>query len=156
MSGRLWRMGFLWVVQGLHPRQEQKAGAALEKSRLLPSLKGASLEWPSSKRMEKTWPFRVGSLSLQAVHRKESTDFERRQAVCVNPGFTIYYTVLKVKVAQSCIQSMEFSGQNTGVGSLSLLQGIFPTQGLNPGPLHCRQILYQLSYQGSRTWSWER
>ena len=40
-------------------------------------------------------------------------------------------------------------GQNTGVGSLSLLQGIFSTQGLNPGLLHCRQILYQLSYQGS-------
>ena len=40
-------------------------------------------------------------------------------------------------------------GQNTGVGSLSLLQGIFPTQELNLGPLHCRRILYQLSYQGS-------
>ena len=38
---------------------------------------------------------------------------------------------------------------NTGVGSLSLLQGIFPTQELNWGLLHCRQILYQLSYQGS-------
>ena len=36
-------------------------------------------------------------------------------------------------------------GQNTGVGSLSLLQGIFPTQGSNPGLMHCRQILYQLS-----------
>ena len=33
-------------------------------------------------------------------------------------------------------------GQNTGVGSHSLLQGIFPTQGMNPGFLHCRQILY--------------
>ena len=41
------------------------------------------------------------------------------------------------------------SGQNTGVGSLSLLQGIFPAQGSNPGLLHCRQILYQLSYKGS-------
>ena len=41
------------------------------------------------------------------------------------------------------------AGQNTGVGSLSLLQGIFPTQGLNPGLLHCRRILYQLSHQGS-------
>ena len=40
-------------------------------------------------------------------------------------------------------------GQNTGVGSLSLLQGIFPTQGSNPGLPHCRQILYQLSHQGS-------
>ena len=38
---------------------------------------------------------------------------------------------------------------NTRVGSLSLLQGIFPTQELNQGLLHCRQILHQLSYQGS-------
>ena len=40
-------------------------------------------------------------------------------------------------------------GQKIGVGSRSLLQGIFPTQGLNPGVLHCRQILYQLSQQGN-------
>ena len=40
-------------------------------------------------------------------------------------------------------------GQNTGVGSLSLLQGIFPTYGSNPGLLHCGRILYQLNYQGS-------
>ena len=39
-------------------------------------------------------------------------------------------------------------GQNTGVGSF-LLQGIFPTQGSNPGLLHCRRILYQLSHQES-------
>ena len=42
-----------------------------------------------------------------------------------------------------------FPGQNTGVGSLSLLQGIFPTQGSNPGLPYCRQIIYQLNYQGS-------
>ena len=41
------------------------------------------------------------------------------------------------------------SGQNTGMGSLSLFQGIFPTQGLKPGLPHCRQILYQLSHQGN-------
>ena len=40
-------------------------------------------------------------------------------------------------------------GQNTGVGSLSLLQGMFPTQRSNPGLLHCRWILYHLSHQGS-------
>ena len=46
-------------------------------------------------------------------------------------------------------------GQNTGVGSLSLLQGIFPDQGLNPGLPHCRQILYQLNHKGSpRTLEW--
>ena len=40
-------------------------------------------------------------------------------------------------------------GQNTGVGSLSLLQGIFPTQESNPVLPHCRGILYQLSHKGS-------
>ena len=40
-------------------------------------------------------------------------------------------------------------GQNTGVGSLSLLQGIFLTLGSNPGLPYCRQVLYQLSHKGS-------
>ena len=40
-------------------------------------------------------------------------------------------------------------GKNSGMGSHSLFQGIFPTQGSNPGLLHCRQILYRLSRQES-------
>ena len=40
-------------------------------------------------------------------------------------------------------------GQNTGVGSLFLLKGIFPTQRLNPGLLHCRHILNQLNHKGN-------
>ena len=40
-------------------------------------------------------------------------------------------------------------GRNTGVGCHSLLQGIFPTQGSNPGLLHCSQVLYHLSHQKS-------
>ena len=47
------------------------------------------------------------------------------------------------------VQSMEFSRPESGVGSHPLIQGIFPTQGSNPGHLHCRQILYQLSHHGS-------
>ena len=43
----------------------------------------------------------------------------------------------------------DFPGKNTAVDCHSLLQGIFPTQGSNPGLPHCRQILYQLSHQGS-------
>ena len=64
---------------------------------------------------------------------------------------------VKVKAAQLCLTLCNYMdcspwnspGQNTGVGSLSLLQGIFPTQGSNPGLPHCRQILYQLSCKGS-------
>ena len=54
-----------------------------------------------------------------------------------------------VKVAPSCLTPRNSPGQNTGVGSLSLLQGILLTQGSNPGLLHCRQSLYQLSHQGN-------
>ena len=43
-------------------------------------------------------------------------------------------------------------GQNTGVGNLSFLQGIFPTQGSNPGLLHCGQILYHLSHPFKMSW----
>ena len=66
---------------------------------------------------------------------------------------------VKVLVAQSCLTlwdpmdcglcSWNCPGQNTGVGSHFLLQGIFLTQGSNPGLPHCRQILYQLSLKGS-------
>ena len=64
---------------------------------------------------------------------------------------------MKVKVAQLCLTLQPHGlcspwnspGWNTGVGSLSLLQGIFPTQGSNPGLLHSKWILYQLSQKGS-------
>ena len=64
------------------------------------------------------------------------------------------FTAVKVKVTQLCPTFCMDSpwnspGQNTGVGRRSLLQGIFPTQGSNPGLLHCRWILYQLSHQVS-------
>ena len=68
--------------------------------------------------------------------------------------------LMKVKVAQSSVVSNSLRphglyspwnspGQNTGVSSLSLLQEIFPTLESNPGLLHCKQILYQLSHKGS-------
>ena len=53
-------------------------------------------------------------------------------------------------------------GQNIGMGSLSLFQGIFPNQGSNSGLPHCRQILYQLNHQGSEEelknlwWGWKK
>ena len=62
----------------------------------------------------------------------------------------------EVKVAQSCLTLCDpmdspwnSPGQNIGVSSLFLLQGIFPTQGSNPGLLRFRWILDQLSHKGS-------
>ena len=53
---------------------------------------------------------------------------------CILPGLSVHGDSL---------------GKNTVMGCYAFLQGIFPTQGFNPGLLHCRQILYQLNYQGS-------
>ena len=59
-----------------------------------------------------------------------------------------------MKVAQSCLTlcnpMWNSPGQNTGVGSLFLFQGIFPTQGSNPGLPHYRQILYKLRHKGNK------
>ena len=84
-----------------------------------------------------------------------------------NPLFKLYnLTVLKIKVKVLVTQLFpalgnpmdkachllcpwDSPGKNTGVDCHSLLQGIFPTEGLNPGLLHCRQSLYHLSHQGT-------
>ena len=74
------------------------------------------------------------------------------------PLRTVPSTMVKVKVAQSCptlCDPMDYTADGilqagiTGVGSHSLLQGIFPTQGLYSCLPHCRWILYQLSQKGS-------
>ena len=70
-----------------------------------------------------------------------------RKDTCVHA--VICNSVTPWTVACQAPLSMESPGQNTGVGSLSLLQGIVPTQGSNSGLRHCRQILYQLSHKGS-------
>ena len=95
------------------------------------------------------------SVHCSAVYN--SQDLEAT-LVSINRGMNkedvVYMKKKKVKVAQLCLTLCDPSGlyspwnspgQNTEVGSLSLLQGIFPTQGSNPGLLHCRRILYQLS-----------
>ena len=76
--------------------------------------------------------------------------------VCDN-GYKLDFK-LKVSVSQLCptlCNPIDYTvhgnspDQNTGVGSRSFLQGIFPTERLNPGLPHCRPILHQLSHQGS-------
>ena len=66
---------------------------------------------------------------------------------------SVFHFIYKIQKDQSedRIESSLWNspGQNTGVGRLSLLQGSFSTQGLNPGLSHCMQILYQLSHKGS-------
>ena len=73
--------------------------------------------------------------------------------ICIDVNTDIYRHICEwMKVTQLCpafATPWNSPGQNTGIGTFSLLQGIFPTQGWNPGLPHCRWILYQLSQKGS-------
>ena len=81
---------------------------------------------------------------------------------CSPPGFSVHGAYqARILESESCsvvfdslpphglYSSWDSPGKNTGVGSRSLLQGIIPNQGSNPGLPHCRRILYQLRHKGS-------
>ena len=61
----------------------------------------------------------------------------------------VLVTQLHLDLCDSMDCSLSMGILQVRIGSLSLLQEIFPTQGLNPGLLHCKQILYHLNHQGS-------
>ena len=109
---------------------------------------------------EPTVAHRDPASTLTKQHRMVAKGMGYRLAT--SPGSAIYSVVC----AKSSIMSnslipyglqparplcpWDSPGKNTGVGCHALLQGIFPTQGSNPGLLHCRRILYRLSHQGSQ------
>ena len=80
-------------------------------------------------------------LFLQDSHESEKESESEVSQSCL--------TVSSWTVAYQAPPSMDFPDKSTGVGCHFLLQGIFPTQGSNPGLPHCRQTLYYLSHQGS-------
>ena len=71
--------------------------------------------------------------------------------VLITPSCTMSRTSIHISSGTLSIRSNPLNpfSKNTGVGCHSLLQGIFLTQGSNPGFLHCRKILYHMSHQGS-------
>ena len=73
-----------------------------------------------------------------------SVSLQNPNIVCM-----LFWYINSANVFKSIIESITEAGKNTWVGCLSLLQRIFLIQGSNPGLLHCRQILYHLSHQGS-------
>ena len=92
---------------------------------------------------------------LVGLHRTVQLQFLQHYWLGHRHGLLWYWMVCLGNEQRSFLQTHRLYGpwnslgQNTRVGSVSLLQGIFPTQGLNSGFLHCRQIPYQLSHKGS-------
>ena len=90
--------------------------------------------------------------------QREALNDSKGKGSCGDEDAELKGAESEMKVAQSsltlCDPHVLYSpwnspGKNTGIGSLSFLQGNFPTQGSNPGLPHCRRILYQLSHKGS-------
>ena len=134
---------------------------------------GTTLSWVSKQPYKPIHPQSTGHVcgilatrwcsTAQRTHMDwaKYPDLQYRQA---HPGHSYIYIYIYIymQVAQSCptlrphglqptrlLCPQDFPGKNTGLGCHFLLQGIFQTQGQNPGLPHCRWILYQLSYQGS-------
>ena len=84
--------------------------------------------------------------------RKAEKNYPRVNPGCISARHSVVSDSLQPRggVAHQTPLSMGFSRQEYWEGCHSLLQGIFPTKGLNPGLPHCGQILYPLSHQGSR------
>ena len=92
---------------------------------------------------------------------KVIADIISQEDTILESGRSLCPAVMLCLVAQSCLTlcdpldptrllcPWDSPGRNTGLGCQVFLQGIFPTQGSNPGLLHCRWILYQLNHQGS-------
>ena len=133
--------------------------AHLAQNKLLSSLPFLLLFGNSSHRFSMFKPWFSLERPYNASVNRERTCFFSSQGW--NEGWGICHFLAASRVSESCslmsnslqphdlYSSRNSPGQNTGVGSFFFLQGIFRTQGSNPGLLHCRQIPYQLSHQGS-------
>ena len=95
----------------------------------------------------KLWQSDTYFLQMHWIHF--SYDHIIRWPLCLINILFYLSKLSRIFVTSRTIQSMEFSRPEYWSGSCSLLQGIFLTQGLNPGLPHCWQILHQLSHHGS-------
>ena len=139
-----------------------RQGCVTEVSKARDLAHSRASQWSAS-----VWPVSVNFLCLSSDYITCSSDFPvpsgkphgmHSSQICKicfflpssfpSSNLTLLYT--PASLSQGFINFPRNStGQNAGMGSLSFLQGIFPTQGSNPGLPHCRWILYQLSHQGT-------
>ena len=87
---------------------------------------------------------------MNTIYMKYICIYESNKKLVLLLKIEIFFLLRNVGLhVTSYFLFIRYPSKNTGVGSHALLQGIFPTQGLNPGLLHCRQILYHLCHQGN-------
>ena len=93
--------------------------------------------------------------TCQQTWKTQQWPQERKRSVFILiPKKSESHSVISNSLLPQGLYSLRNSlGQNTGVGSLSILQRIFATQGSNPGLPHCRWILYQLSHREAQEYS---
>ena len=89
---------------------------------------------------------------MQVLDKTEAVQSQLKRMTVSTVGLDINLAPGKTPwtVAYRFLHPWDFPGKNTGVGCHFLLQEIFPTQGLNLGLPHCRQMLYHLSHKGSQ------
>ena len=158
MDPRVWQISYTVSACRTRTKSVPSEGSSLSRGKRMDEL-----DMPSYA----SWIYQEGALSEPPLHKKKgSLPSDSALTFCIlhfTSGFLIFLVYVLCLVVQSCPTLCDpmncslpaFSvggdspGKNTGVGCHALLQGIFPTQRLNPGLPHCRQILYHLSHQGN-------
>ena len=152
MDPRVWQISYTVSACRTRTKSVPSEGSSLSRGKRMDEL-----DMPSYA----SWIYQEGALSEPPLHKKKgSLPSDSALTFCIlhfTSGFLIFLVYVLCLVVQSCptlCDPMDYTvhgilwARITGVGSL-YLQGIFPTQRLNPGLPHCRRILYQLSHRGS-------
>ena len=138
-------LGGLWCFPSSGELFLQRQKAQSQKTAQLGTIR---IKRSSASQKEKSKVRRSSSCFYSNVYTHTHT--QRERLVCWNLSRRQCKLLSRVQLfATPWTSPWNSLGQNTGVCSLSLLQGIFPTQGSNPGLPHCRWMLYQLSHKGS-------
>ena len=127
---------------------------------LIPSFQTSGLQHCERRNFYCLKPPRLWSFAMaaQGINIPEYKVMMQRQFICMMGTMLLFWVTSESERCSVMSNSLwphelyspwNSPGQNARVGSYSLLQGIFPTQGSNPGLPHCWRILYQLNHKGS-------
>ena len=106
-----------------------------------------------NRKLSESWAYLVAQTVTNPPAKWETWVWSLSWEDPLEEGMAVHSSILAWRIPWTVAHHSSLHGvspgKNTEVGCHALLQGIFSTQGSNPGLLHCKQILYHLSHQGS-------
>ena len=139
-----WRIPWTEEPVGLQSIELHRVGHDWRQMQIILALSPAKRSWEKSPCVSVLLFIKLGSWSRSVILKM----FMQLRACKLSPFSHVLLFATLWTVPARLLCPWDSPGKNTGVGSYSLLQEIFPTQGSNPGLPYCGQIVHRLSHQG--------